>query len=108
LYVEDAAAGILEAAERYNGDQPINLGTGEEVSISELANMVAKEVGFSGEFVWDTTKPNGQPRRCLDVTRAKMLFGFQAKHRLQQGIPKTVAWYVKNAHHLREASHIFY
>jgi len=102
LYVEDAAEGIMLAAERYNGDQPVNLGTGEEVTIQNLAKLIAKEVGFSGEFMWDTTKPNGQPRRCLDVTRAKQLFGFKAKHRLQNGIVKTVAWYQKNSHHLRE------
>ncbi len=94
LYVEDAAEGILLAAERYQGDQPINLGTGEEISIRELAQMIASEVGFTGDMVWDATKPNGQPRRCLDVSRAKTLFGFQAKHRLLEGIPKTVSWFL--------------
>lgn len=104
LYVEDAAEGILLATEAYNGDQPCNLGTGEEIMILELAKMIAREVGFSGEFVWDTTKPNGQPRRCLDVMRAQKLFGFEANHRLQKGISKTVEWYLKNVHHLREVS----
>jgi len=94
LYVEDAAEGIVLAAERYNGDQPVNLGTGEEVAIRKLANLVAEEVNFDGEIVWDTTKPNGQPRRCLDVSRAKELFGFQAQTTLDRGIAKTVMWFL--------------
>ena len=96
LYVEDAAEGIVLAAERYDGSEPVNLGTGEEISIRDLARMIADEVGFSGSIVWDTTKPNGQPRRCLDVTRAKALFGFQAEYRLRKGIPKTVEWFLAN------------
>jgi GDP-L-fucose synthase len=91
LYVEDAAEGIVLAAEKYDGPEPINLGTGEEISVKDLARMVASEVGFTGSFIWDTTKPNGQARRCLDVSRAKDLFGFQAKHQLRDGIKKTVA-----------------
>src|SRR5713226_1596728 len=102
LYVEDAAYGILLAAERYDGDEPVNLGTGDEVSIRDLAKMIAAEVGFNGEIVWDTTKPNGQPRRCLDVSRAKKLFGFQATHRLREGIAKTVAWFMAHREELRE------
>ena len=86
LYVEDAAEGVLLATERYDGPLPVNLGTGEEVSIKDLAEMIAAEVGYSGRFIWDTSKPNGQPRRCLDVTRAKELFGFEALHRLRDGI----------------------
>jgi len=78
--VEDAAEGILLAAEKYCGNQPVNLGTGEEITIRALAELIAKEVGFSGTIEWDTSKPNGQPRRCLDVSRAKELFGFQARH----------------------------
>jgi GDP-L-fucose synthase len=97
LYVEDAAEGIVKAAERYNGDQPVNLGAGEEISIRDLAEMIAAEVGFTGNIVWDATKPNGQPRRCLDVNRAKELFGFAATHRLRDGIPKTVNWYLKSS-----------
>jgi len=93
LYVEDAAEGLLLAAERYDGDQPVNLGTGEEITIRDLAQVIAAEVGFTGEFLWDKTKPNGQPRRCLDVSQAKKLFGFEATHRLRDGIPKTVAWF---------------
>lgn len=102
LYVEDAAEGILLAAERYNGDQPVNLGTGEEIAIRDLARIVAAEVGFSGEIVWDPSKPNGQPRRCLDVTRARLLFGFQAAHDLRAGITKTVAWFGQHDQELRE------
>ena len=94
LYVEDAAEGILLATERYDGAEPVNLGTGEEVTIKELAKIIATEVGFGGEIVWDKTKPNGQPRRRLDVSRAKELFGFQAEHRVRDGIPKTVEWFL--------------
>jgi GDP-L-fucose synthase len=94
LYVEDAAKGIVAATERYDGSEPVNFGTGQEISIRELAQMIAKEVGFAGEIVWDTTKPNGQPRRCLDTTRAKGLFGFEATCGLHEGIAKTVRWYL--------------
>jgi GDP-L-fucose synthase len=104
LYVEDAAEGILLAAERYDGAEPVNLGTGEEVTIKELAKMIATEVGFGGEIVWDKTKPNGQPRRRLDVSRAKELFGFQADHRLRDGIPKTVAWFLANRRGIVDAA----
>src|SRR5712692_5289116 len=96
LYVEDAAEGILLAAERYEGDQPVNLGAGKETTIRELAEMVAAAVGFKGEITWDTSKPNGQPRRCLDVTRARELFGFEATQPLKEGIAKTVAWFLDN------------
>jgi hypothetical protein len=85
LYVEDAAEGILRAAEHYEGSLPVNLGTGEEVTIRDLATMIAAEAGFTGQIEWDTTKPNGQPRRCLDVSRAKQLFRFQAKHSSAKG-----------------------
>ena len=74
LYVEDAAEGIVLATEHYDGSEPVNLGTGEEISIRDLAQMIAAEVGFSGSIVWDTTKPNGQPRRCLDTSRAQQVF----------------------------------
>lgn len=102
LYVEDAAEGILLAAEQYNDSLPVNLGTGEEVAIRDLAELIAKEVGFAGPIKWDTNKPNGQPRRCLDVTRAKELFGFQARHRLREGLKKTVQWFQDNRNKLRE------
>jgi GDP-L-fucose synthase len=94
LYVEDAAEGILLAAERYDGAEPVNLGTGEEVAIEQLAKMIAAEVGFDGKIVWDKSKPNGQPRRRLDVSRAEALFGFRAEHRIRDGVPKTVAWFL--------------
>src|SRR5262249_45631876 len=96
LYVEDAAEAILLAAERYDGTQPVNIGAGREVTIKDLATMVASAVGFTGEIVWDTSKPNGQPRRCLDVTRARELFGFEAKQPLREGIAKTVNWFLAN------------
>ena len=102
LYVEDAAEGLLRAAESYNGDLPVNLGTGEEIHIRDLARIIASEVGFTGEIVWDTSKPNGQPRRCLDVSRAKALFGFEAENTLRQGIEKTVAWFRQHDTKLRE------
>jgi GDP-L-fucose synthase len=104
LYVEDAAEGILRAAEHYNGPLPVNLGTGEEVTIHNLAVMIAAEAGFTGQIDWDTTKPNGQPRRCLDVSRAKELFGFQAKHGLREGLKKTVRWFFANRHNLRQVT----
>ena len=102
LYVEDAAEGILLAAEHYNDSRPLNLGTGEEITIRKLASIVAEEVGYQGQIKWDTTKPNGQPRRCLDVSRVKQAIGFQAKHSLREGLTKTVRWYRANCHSLRE------
>lgn len=102
LYVEDAAEGILLAAEQYDGSLPVNLGTGEEISIRDLAGVIATEVGFNGQIQWDRTKPNGQPRRCLDVSRAKELFGFQAKYRLSDGMKKTVQWFQANTQSVRE------
>jgi len=102
LYVEDAAEGILEAAERYDGDLPVNLGTGQEITVRELAGLIAAEIGFSGTIEWDTSKPNGQPRRCLDVSRAHELFGFRARHSLKAGLRKTVAWFHDHRHALRE------
>jgi GDP-L-fucose synthase len=94
LYVEDAAEGILLAAERYDAEQPVNLGSGEEISIRNLTQLIAKEIGFAGRITWDTSKPNGQPRRCLDVSRASELFGFRAKQTFHEGIRRTVAWYL--------------
>jgi GDP-L-fucose synthase len=104
LYVEDAAEGVLLATERYDGAQPVNLGTGEEVSIRELAGLIAAEVGYTGRIIWDAGKPNGQPRRSLDVTRAEVLFGFRAAHRLRDGLPKTVAWFTTHRRELREVT----
>jgi GDP-L-fucose synthase len=90
LYVEDAAEALVLAAEHYDGDEPINVGSGEEISIAELAQVIADEVGFQGHVEWDTTKPNGQPRRCLDVSRAQALIGFKAAVGLREGIARTV------------------
>lgn len=94
LYVEDAAEAILLATEHYDGSEPVNLGTGEEITIRDLATMIAAELGYTGEIVWDRTKPNGQPRRCLDVSRAQQMFGFRAAHSLREGIAKTIAWFM--------------
>jgi GDP-L-fucose synthase len=96
LYVEDAAEALVLAAERYDGDAPINIGSGEEISIAELAHLIAAEVGFQGEIAWDTTKPNGQPRRCLDVRRAQTLFGFKPAVGLREGIARTLAWFTRD------------
>jgi len=96
LYVDDAAEGIVLATERYDESEPVNLGSGEEISIRNLANLVAGEVGFRGVIRWDLTKPNGQPRRCLDTSRAKKAFGFESGTQLPEGIAKTVAWYLEN------------
>ncbi len=102
LYVEDAAEGILLAAEQYDDSRPLNLGTGEEISINGLATMIATEVGYTGRIAWDKTKPNGQPRRCLDVSRIKQTIGFQAKHTLRDGLKKTIAWFHAHRETLRE------
>jgi GDP-L-fucose synthase len=93
LYVEDAAEGISLAAERYNGSEPVNLGSGNEISIKELAELIARLTGFTGRLVWDTSKPNGQPRRALDVTRAEQYFGFRAKLNFEEGLRRTIDWY---------------
>jgi GDP-L-fucose synthase len=93
LFVDDCVEGFLLAAERYDGAEPVNLGTGVETSIRELAETIADVTGFEGEIVWDTAMPNGQPRRSLDASRAKELFGFEARTPLRDGIERTVAWY---------------
>src|SRR5436309_9829494 len=97
LYVEDCAEGLALAAERYDGAEPVNLGTGVETSIRETAELVAEAVGFEGRITWDTSMPNGQPRRSLDASRAEELFGFRARTPLREGIARTVAWYRANA-----------
>jgi GDP-L-fucose synthase len=96
LFVEDAAEGIVAAAERYDKPEPVNLGSGMEISIRDLADKVAKLVVFRGRIVWDVTQPNGQPRRCLDVSRAEREFGFRAKTSFEEGLQRTVAWYLAN------------
>jgi GDP-L-fucose synthase len=93
LYVDDAAEGVWLAAQRYDDPEPVNLGTGEEISIRELAELIADLTGYDGSIVWDATKPNGQPRRKLDVTRADERFGFRATTPLSEGLKRTVEWY---------------
>src|SRR5262249_4929254 len=93
LYVEDAAEAIVLAAERYDGAAPVNVGSGDEISIKALAERIAALVGFDGELAWDVTKPNGQPRRRLDVSAAERCFGFTARTTLADGLRRTLAWY---------------
>lgn len=93
LYVDDCAEAILLACERYDGPEPVNIGTSEEISIRELAELIAELSGFDGEIVWDPSKPNGQPRRRLDVSRAEKLFGFRATTQLRDGLVRTIEWY---------------
>ena len=93
LFVDDCVEGLLLAAERYDGADPVNLGTGVETPIRELAETIADLTGFEGEIVWDTSMPNGQPRRALDASRAEALFGFTAKTTLRAGLERTIAWY---------------
>ena len=93
LYVDDCAEGLVLAGERYDGPEPVNLGTGVETPIRELAETIADLTGFEGEIVWDTSMPNGQPRRSLDASRAADLFGFRARTALRDGLERTIAWY---------------
>lgn len=95
IYVEDAARGIALAAERFNKSDPVNLGSGFEISIKDLVQKIARMTGFEGELVWDTTKPNGQPRRALDTSRAKNEFGFEAHTDFEEGLQKTIDWYLQ-------------
>jgi len=93
LYVEDCAEGILRAAELYDGADPVNLGSGQEISIRDLASLIARLTGFDGRFAWDTSKPDGQPRRRLDVSRARTAFGFEATTAFEDGLRETIEWY---------------
>jgi len=93
LYVDDAAEAIALAIERYNKSEPVNLGSGNEITISALTELIAKLVGFKGQILWDTSRPDGQPRRCLDTTRALREFGFKATTTLTEGLQKTITWY---------------
>ncbi len=93
LYVDDCVEGLVLAAERYDGREPVNLGTGDEIAIRDLAELVADVTGFEGRITWDTSMPNGQPRRGLDASRARELFGWQATTALRDGLERTVAWY---------------
>jgi GDP-L-fucose synthase len=93
LYVEDAARAIVLAAETFNGDQPVNIGTSHEITIRELVELIARLTGYEGKVIWDTTKPDGQPRRKLDTTRAAQLFDFEADTGLEDGVRKTISWW---------------
>jgi GDP-L-fucose synthase len=97
LYVDDCIEGLVLAADRYDGAEPVNLGTAQEISIRSLAELVAELTGFEGEIVWDTSMPNGQPRRAVDATRARELFGFEARTPLREGLERTIAWYREHA-----------
>ncbi|HEY59555.1 MAG TPA: GDP-L-fucose synthase [Anaerolineae bacterium] len=101
LYVEDAAEGVLLAAEKYNDSPPVNLGSGFEISIKDLIELIEKLVGFKGKLAWDTTKPNGQPRRALDVDRAYRFFGFKARMPFEEGLRKTVQWYQEHRQEIK-------
>lgn len=98
LYVEDAARAIVLAAEKYNKSQPVNIGTDHEISIKDLVGQIVKFTGFEGKILWDKSKPDGQPRRRLNVSRANKEFGFHAKTKLTDGLQKTIAWYKKREH----------
>jgi GDP-L-fucose synthase len=93
VYAGDAAEAILLASEKYNDSEPVNLGSGMEISIRDLAQLIARLTGYEGEFVWDTSKPNGQPRRALDVKRAEAYFGFRAQMPFEEGLRRTIDWY---------------
>lgn len=93
LYVDDCAEAIVRATERYDGDEPVNIGTGREITIRDLVHKIADLCGFEGEIRWDATKPDGQPRRCLDTGRAKRLFDFEARTSFDEGLAATIAWY---------------
>jgi GDP-L-fucose synthase len=97
LYVDDCVEGLVLAADRYDGGEPVNLGTGVEISIRELAEQIAELTGFAGEIEWDSSMPNGQPRRSLDASRAHELFGFEAHTPLRAGLEQTIAWYREHA-----------
>jgi GDP-L-fucose synthase len=93
LYVEDCAEGIVGALQKYDSSEPVNLGSGREITIKNLTELIARLAKFGGETVWDASKPDGQPRRCLDVSRAKEAFGFSARTSLEEGLAKTIAWF---------------
>jgi GDP-L-fucose synthase len=98
LYVDDCAEALWLAAQRYDGGEPVNVGTGEEIPIRDLAELIAELTGFAGEIVCDTSRPNGQPRRRLDVSRAENLFGFRAQTGLRDGLERTISWYQSARH----------
>jgi GDP-L-fucose synthase len=96
LYVEDAAEAITLATEKYNRPDPVNIGAGFEITIKDLIHLITRRIGFRGEIIWDASKPDGQPRRMLDVSKARKEFGFEAKTRFEEGLKKTIEWYLKN------------
>jgi GDP-L-fucose synthase len=100
LYAEDAADGIVTATESYNDSEPVNLGSGYEIAIKDLAEMIQRLTGFEGKLIWDTDKPNGQPRRGLDVKRAKEYFGWESKVGFEEGLRRTIEWYKENREHV--------
>jgi GDP-L-fucose synthase len=95
LYVEDAAEGVLLATEKYNNPDPVNLGASREITIKELVDLIAQLVGYDGKIVWDNSKPDGQPRRCLDTSKAKREFGFEARTDFKEGLKRTIEWYTR-------------
>ncbi|HVX29271.1 MAG TPA: GDP-L-fucose synthase [Nitrolancea sp.] len=103
LYVGDAAKGIVSAAENYDGSEPVNIGSGMEISIRELATLIARIVGYDGQLAFDPTKPDGQPRRCLDTSRAEEWFGFRANTDFRAGLQRTVDWYLAHRQQIEEA-----
>ena len=96
FYIDDAALAIVMAVKKLNTPEPINIGAGFEISIRDLAELIKKLTNFKGKIVWDTTRPDGQPRRMLDTSKARQLFGFKAKTNLVPGLTKTISWYMKN------------
>ncbi len=100
LHVNDAAEGILLAAERFNGSEPVNLGSRMEIRIKDLADLIARLTGFTGRIVWDASKPDGQPRRALDTTKAERLFGFRARTQFEDGLRETIDWYIAIVHEI--------
>ena len=96
IYTSDAAEGILMATERYNSPEPVNIGAGFEITIKDLVDKIVKLTGFKGQIRWDSSKPDGQPRRRLDVSRAKKLFGFEAKMSFDEGLKRTIDWFLEN------------
>lgn len=97
IYSDDAARGIVMAAAKYDGAEPVNIGTGSEIAIKDLINLICELMGYEGEIIWETDKPNGQPRRCLDVERAEQFFGFRAAISFREGLQNTIAWYRQNS-----------
>jgi len=106
IYVEDCAEAIVVATERYDGAEPVNIGAGFEIPIKELVELIAELTGFEGQIVWDTTKPNGQPRRCLDTSRALKHFGFRAKTDFREGLRRTIDWYQHGRRQIVSARHL--